>query len=54
MGEPLKSIEERIREAQLAILWWAMKLCGSGMPPSMLRKQFQNKAMEISNQGDKS
>lgn len=38
---------------QIETLNYAMKLCGSGMTPAMIRKLLHNKLIEITGDGEK-
>lgn len=38
---------------QAEILTWAMKICGTGSTPSMIRKILHNKHVEITGDGEK-
>ncbi len=48
MEEELKKLELlAVQTAQIEILTWAMKICGSGQTPSMIRRLLYNRLMEI-------
>lgn len=44
---------EEVKKAQLDMLNWFMKLCGSGMTTGMIRLIAHNKHVEISGKGEK-
>lgn len=46
-------IAEVKKNAQLELLNWAMKVCGTGHTIAMIRKVFHNRFVEISGEGEK-
>jgi len=45
--------ERAIKKAELDLLNWFMKLCGSGQTTGMIRKIAHNKYVEISGNGER-